>query len=157
MKEAEVDRAYTEADGITAERKLLDASTAYDKNHPAAPSLSSFEVKTMTPGQLKDALKRTFNITLTAKELGYLEATYSSEKLGSGLIVCQDFLNKFMAMGKQKRDEAHKLQLEKQRKAIADAKYEHEKKMQDMLEKAELKVDWDFEPIDLDNAMVKVS
>jgi hypothetical protein len=43
--EIRIDAGYSAEDKASAMDKLLAASVAYDKNHPAAPSLSAFECK----------------------------------------------------------------------------------------------------------------
>jgi hypothetical protein len=70
LKPIEVDMAYTNDDKESAMSKLLTAAEGFDKNHPAAPSLISFDPLTLTYGQFRESLKRTFNIILTPKELG---------------------------------------------------------------------------------------
>ena len=72
LKPIEVDMAYTDDDKESAMSKLLAAAEGFDKNHPAAPSLTSFDPLTLTYGQFRESLKRTFNIILTPKELGII-------------------------------------------------------------------------------------
>lgn len=155
MKPIEVDKCYTEDDQKSALEKLLRASEGYDKNHPSAKGLEAFESQFSTPGQLRDALKKTFNVTLTARELGYLMALYDEDY--TGVVKNSEFITKFLAMGKAARAEKHKAQLEAQRLAIQNAKKEEEEKIKHAFKQAEIKIDWEHNDSDIESATAKLA
>ena len=142
LKPISIDKGYTQADIDSITAKLQKASEGFDKNHPAAPSLISFDAAYMTAGQLKENMKRTFNVKVSPKELAYLMSVYDPSNTGQ--ISCGDFLIKFLALGKEIRDEKHKLQVQKQRDALIMQKKESEDKLNAQREASELKVDWDY-------------
>ena len=149
-------REYTEEDSKSASAKLLAASEGYDKYHAAAPSLVSFETKTMTPGQLRENLKRTFNVKVNKRELSYLVSVYGAN--GSEDINCADFLTSFLAMGKDMRDSKHKDMLQRQRGALELAKRKDEEKLRLQVEGAELFLDFtNLTDDDWFNAMEKIT
>ena len=154
LKPISIDKGYTQADIDSITMKLLKASEGFDKNHPAAPSLISFDAAYMTAGQLKENMKRTFNVKISPKELAYLMAVYDPSSTGQ--ISCGDFLIKFLAMGKEIRDEKHKLQVQKQRDAIILQKKESEDKINAQREASELKVDWDYTEHDKETGREKL-
>lgn len=77
------------------------------------------------------------------------------DKRKTGTIDSKEFLIKFLSMGKKIRDEKRKEFLEKQRIAIKEAAEEEERKLNENFEKAELKVDYDFNECHLDSAFAK--
>jgi hypothetical protein len=44
----------------------------FQKHHPSSMSLDGFDAKFLTPGAFREMLKRTFNVSVTNKELGAL-------------------------------------------------------------------------------------
>lgn len=77
------------------------------------------------------------------------------DKRKTGTIDSKEFLIKFLSMGKKIRDEKRKEFLEKQRIAVKEAAEEEERKLNEIFEKAELKVDYDFNESHLDSAFAK--
>jgi hypothetical protein len=63
---------FTPEDKDSAILKLKGAAKLYDKTHPGAMSMKSFEVKSMPPHVFKEQLKRVFNLNVTPAELGAL-------------------------------------------------------------------------------------
>lgn len=149
-----IDFKYTPKDQYAVMDKLLTAATGFDKNHPSSPSLNSFEAKSMNPGQMKENLKRTWNIDLSPKELGYLFKYYDKENTGE--IICADFLISFLGMGKKKRDEDRKAFLLKKRAIEKEAIEKEEKILASQWDHLEKYVDWDFNENDLEDAFEKI-
>lgn len=150
-----VDMAYSDADMYSVIEKLVGASEKYDKNHPAAPDLSAFDMAYLVPGIFKENMKRCFGIKLEPKELGFCIATYGN---ADQTINSQDFMTKFLKMGKQSRYEKHRKFLVKQRELIREAKVEAETKVVAQLERKEkLQVpSSDFSAADLSSALEKM-
>ena len=147
-----VDKDFTEKHTESALAKVLVAAVGYDKNHPGAPSLTGFEVKTMNGIDFREILKSAFNIVLTPKELGALVAHVSPEGGGES-IVCKDFLTKFTLMGFRERSKRKKESLERQRRENEEQKREREEKVAALVDKADFKMDWNFTSEDFDQAM----
>ena len=108
---------YTD-DKESAMEKLLKVSTGYDKNHPAAPSLSAFDCKVMTPGILRECMKRAFGMKLTPGEVAYIVTLFDTTHTNH--ITCSEFLNKFISMGVQNRYKRHHEFLLSQRAAMKE-------------------------------------
>lgn len=143
-------------DRTTAFEKLSIASEKFDKNHPAAPSLKSFEYGFMKPGVFREALRKCFNIWLTPKELGALIQAF----LGAGTEDEVDpklFLIEFMKLGVAARARAKSLQLEEQRRSEAEAAQEQYRKQRILNQKTAVDVDPNFESSDRSNAITKLT
>jgi hypothetical protein len=149
-----IDYKFTSKHQFSVMDKLLVASTGFDKNHPSSPSLNSFESKSMNPGQMKENLKRTWNIDLSPKELGYLFKHYDKEQIGE--INCADFLISFLGMGKKKRDEERKSFLLKKRAIEKESIEKEQKILASQWDHLEKYVDWDFNENDLEDAFDKI-
>lgn len=76
----EPDFNYTDADRVSIDQKILVAAEKFDKNHPAAPSLESFDAAYMTPGIFRENIKAIFGVKATRKEIGYLLSVYGKDK-----------------------------------------------------------------------------
>lgn len=63
---------FAEADEESVLTKLRGAALKHDKNHPAAVSLSAFDVASMPAADFQELCRRVFRIDLTGKELGAL-------------------------------------------------------------------------------------
>lgn len=63
---------FSEKDEATTHQKLLRASTLYDKGAPGAKSLEGFECESLTVPDFRDLMKRIFNLSLNAFELGVI-------------------------------------------------------------------------------------
>ena len=50
----------------------------YDRGHPSSPSLQGFMGAAMTPAAFKEMMMRTFQVSLTPKELGALSKFFGS-------------------------------------------------------------------------------
>ena len=154
LRPIDVDMSYSSKDGERAMAKMLRAAEGFDKNHPAAPSLASFEAAFQTYGQFKDSIVRTFNIKLQPKELGYVCGFFDPEK--SGKINSKDFLIKFNGWGKDCRDRKHSEQLKRQREASEAAKRHHEDLIKAQWSVLEAKQDWEWGDADWEGACAKI-
>jgi hypothetical protein len=76
IKDSLVDYNFSEAERRNALDKLNSAAAIFDRTHHTAKSLKAFERAYMEPIEFRDALKGTFDITLTPKELGALVVHY---------------------------------------------------------------------------------
>lgn len=56
--------------------KIQHLASNYDRSHPSAPSLAGFVGTAMKPKEFKFMLLRTFNLTVTDKELGALISVF---------------------------------------------------------------------------------
>lgn len=81
IEEAAIDYSGNSNDLEKGLEKVHDAAARYDRTHHTAKSLKAFERAYMTPIEFRDALKGTFDITLTPKELGALVMHYSTGML----------------------------------------------------------------------------
>ena len=66
------DNFYQESDHRTALDKLTLCSSTYDKNSTTCLSLGAFDEGFLPPIAFRDALKKTFDLTFTPKELSSL-------------------------------------------------------------------------------------
>jgi hypothetical protein len=74
MYEELISHDFSEGDTESVVEKLSEAAVRYDKNHPAAPSMSAFHAAYMPAAEFQDLMKRLFHINMTNKELGALVA-----------------------------------------------------------------------------------
>lgn len=152
----QIDWNFTRDDRTSAYLKLAEASERFDKNHPSAPSLRSFEYGLMKPGIFKDALRTCFSIHMTPKELGSCICDF----LGAGTKDMVDpklFLIGFMKLGVSARAKTKAMLLEAQRKAEAEALQEQYRKQRLLTQKHVTDVDGDFGSEDRSNAIIKLT
>lgn len=150
----QIDYDFSEVDDARAQEKIKDASTKYDKSLPGSKSLDCFEVDHLSPGLFRDALRRTFDLHFTDKEMGALVRRYDKENKGH--ILCIPFTTMFLRIGQEERFRLHHLQLEKQRRLIAEAAAEEERKLKEAFEKKNFQVYYEFEDHHLQSALAKL-
>jgi len=152
-----VDYDFSAVDEARANEKVKQASTKYDRNAPGCQSLDGFECESLSAGAFRDLLRRTFNLVLTNKELGYLVRKH--DKTGTGRVTCTPFITSFLRIGQEERHAHHVKQLEKQRRLDALAEQEHLQKMKAVQEGGgkELKISYDFTDNDLQSARAKLT
>ena len=85
---------YSDVDKDTAFRKLTEASVKYDRTSPTCVSLECFKCAYLTSNEFRDAMRLSFNIFLTNKELAALMESF--EYKDSGLLDCSAFINAFV-------------------------------------------------------------
>lgn len=143
---------FQDSDLVSANKKLKEASTFFDQSRGG--SLSSFDPLTLTPVEFKRALKRTFNLSFTPSELGALVCSYDKE--GKGGISCKNFLNSFFALGHEERDRMRITQLKRNVEGEKALKAEEEKKRNDLINKTDIDIDFDFTEEDRDAGLAKL-
>lgn len=119
------DENYDAEDEASAWQKLRLAAFHYDKNHPSAVSLQGFNATHLSPGLFRETLRRTFNISLTPKELAVVTRKFDSDK--RGLINNHDFLVYFTRTGYEERTKFWSQQLEKNRREEAEKAAEEDR------------------------------
>jgi hypothetical protein len=93
-----IDNLYTKKDYNNALNKLQIASGLYDKNKPLNYVQSTvFDVYFLTPMEFKYALKKTFKLTFSIREISSIINDYIDE---NGNIDCNMFKSSFQRMGK---------------------------------------------------------
>lgn len=153
--ELKINMDYDEIDAVNAQAKILKSAEGYDKNHPAAPSLASFDIAFMTPAVFKESMKRCFHVKFSPAELGWCVATYGNKK--DMKIAAPAFLTLFLRQGNEARYKKQSDQLMKQRVLIKKAKEEEERMLREQAEGAEFKVDLnDHAESDLESALAKM-
>jgi len=152
----QVDYDFTAVDEARALEKLKEASTKYDRNAPGCQGLDGFECESLSPGAFRDLIRRTFGLSLTNKELGFVIRKY--DKIGTGRVTCKTFINSFLKIGIVERQKHHLAQLEKQRRLDELAVVEHEQKIKEVQQgTSKLKINYDFKQSELDSAMAKLT
>ena len=146
-----IDDAFSEQDLETGLAKLTKAAVFHDSERGV--SLISFEPASLTPLEFKKALRRTFNITLTPKEMGAMVAFFDKDHKHE--VNCQAFLTKFVSLGAEERGRVHLEQLLSCRDAEKKAKEDHLKKITDLASKTLNDVDFDYTMDDLRSAQAK--
>jgi Ca2+-binding EF-hand superfamily protein len=136
------DMDFTAEDHISIMDKLQLASEKFDKHHPAASSLKSFDTVHMPAGIFRENIKAVFGVKATPKEIGYLLSVYDKEQ--SGKINTKDFLINFFAAGKEARDAKRKAALEKQRETLKTSQEIAEQKVLQLTEKLDFVIDSTF-------------
>ena len=127
LEDAGADFDFSKADEQSMLTKVREAAGKYDKNHPGAVSLAGFDAKYLTPGAFRLTFQRTFNVTLSNKELGALTKMFDRKQ--NGTICNHDFLVYFTRAGYQVRSQKRKVQLKMERTVVEQAQDEHEKRM----------------------------
>jgi len=108
----QVDYNFKDIHQQTAIEKLRLASIHYNKYQHGLPNqLNYFEGASLTPAEFYDALKRTFNVHLSKKELGALIRIFDVN--GAGSIPCADFIIQFLKLGFEERSKINTLRLQK--------------------------------------------
>lgn len=105
---------YSETDMKRATEKMRFGASQYDKSNPLSIGLHAFEGTWITPGQLKEKLKRTFNIDLNAKELGAIAKPLLMENEN---VNCGAFIQYFLALSKEHRENLRSSRIESERAA----------------------------------------
>lgn len=153
--ELDVPSDYSERDQKDAFEKLTLAAKKYDKNHPSAMSLEGFEAATLTYGQFREIVKRTFNVLFNPGELAAIVDYFDKKK--EGFIRSQDFLLHFFKLGFHERNKEHSEALRKQRLENEQREREHKEKLAAQWAKMELDVDWNFSEEDRQSALAKIT
>ena len=151
-----VDYEFTAADEARALERLKEASTKYDRNAPGCQSLDGFDCESLSPGAFRDLVRRTFNMVLTNKELGFVIRKYDAA--GTGRVTCSTFITAFLKLGQVERHKHHIAQLARQRRLNELAELESEQKIREVQQGSKkLKINFDFSPEELASANRKLT
>jgi len=110
-----LDWDFTDQDLENVKKRMTEAATKYDKNHPASVGLDGFDCAVLPPGVFREMVKRTFNIALSPRELAAMLTMFDADKEGN--IKTSTFLTKFMRIGLDQRYKFKRESIERQRKA----------------------------------------
>ena len=153
--EQSVEVKYTAGDEKSAFEKLAEAAKSYDRYHPSSPSLEAFQAAYLTPGVLRDVLRRTFNVRLTGAEAGAMVAYFDHTK--EGLVYCHDFLTHFFKIGASYRNRAHTESIQKRKEHEESQQREKEEKLAAQWAKLEQEIDFSYTEADKESALRKLS
>lgn len=127
-------------------RRINDAAKKYDPSHAGSVALTSFECAYLAPLDFYNALKRTFNLRLSPKELGAL--IRSLEETRGDDIHCSEFIRYFLKLGSELREKA-RLDYKKKMDALKKNEEALEKqRLEDEEKQRMLQADFDFSPAD---------
>jgi len=149
-----LEKDFENTDRTSAYDKLTVASAKYDKNAPGCVPLDVFDAKFLNPGEFREAVKRTFNVALTPKELAALVKDFDT---GEGNVLSQSFVVVFLKLGADERAKAKSVQLELNRRNDILRKTEHARKIKEAEDKMILDISYDFKKDDEQNAFKKVA
>lgn len=85
-----IDMKFAPDDFNSALEKIRLIASNYDRSHPSAPSLAGFLGTAMKPKEFKFMLLRTFNLTLTDKELGALISVFGMKSDTASNVLAPD-------------------------------------------------------------------
>ncbi len=149
-----IDYDFSDVDAARAHERMKEASTKFDKSLPGSRSLDCFEVEHLSAGMFREALRRTFDLHFTDKEMGALVRKYDTHN--EGVVHCGPFLTMFLRLGQQERHRLHREQLAHQRKLIEEAEAENARKLKAASEKKSFKIYFDFDERHLQSALTKL-
>lgn len=149
-----LEKDFENTDRTNAYDKLTVASAKYDKNAPGSVPLDVFNAKFLNPGEFREAVKRTFNVPLSPKELAALVKDFDT---GEGNVLSQSFVVVFLKLGAEERGKAKSIQLELNRRNEMLRKTEHARKIKEAEDKMVLDISYDFKKDDEESAFVKVA
>jgi len=155
LEEVGVNFDFSPEERASMLEKIKEAAGKYDKNHPAAVSLSGFDAKYLSPGAFRLTLKRTFHIDLTDGELGALVKMF--DRANNNTVCNHDFLVHFTRVGYQVRSEKRSKQIKKERSNQQKEQEDHEKKILAEWKRDNLQFDPEcYTPKDEKSAMMKL-
>jgi hypothetical protein len=131
-----VDYSYTKDDDRIGFRKLEVGASQYDPTNPQGISLVAFQAPTITPGQLKEKLKRTLNVDLSPKEVGALIREHLVLDEETGKIDCVGVLKLIKDLAKAAKERQRRKRLEAELAEIEEQK-ERDRRKQEAKKKAE--------------------
>jgi hypothetical protein len=150
-----IDCEFSETDQTNGLENLRKAAVKFNKNHPSSMSLDGFCSTYSSPGIFREMLKRTFNITLPAKELAAVINFFDTKKDGN--IDNDEFLTFFRRASTEGRFAIRTYAVARNQKMIADAEAERERLLREQWGKLEDKVKYEFSEIDRLNATEKLT
>lgn len=150
----------TDDDYSTALVKITEAAFMYDRGQAGMLPLDAFEIESMRPEEFKVQIKTVFNLYLSLGELTAMIKLVNKGRGDTEDINCEQFLVFFLRLGFQERTKRLRHHWDDQR-IIKEA---YDKKKADELGvfarnnsvKKFNALDLEFEPIDKENAMMKL-
>lgn len=100
-REAFVNWDFTNEEFNSALDQLKVAAGNYDRTHPSSVSLEGFAGASLSPGNFREMLKRTFGIKLSPGELGAAVKFFDSD--GDGSVDSREFLKHFFKLQRTER------------------------------------------------------
>jgi len=95
--EMNITKDFSKEDLQSALGKIQQVAGDYDATSASAMSLQGFLGTPLTPGNLRDMLRRTFNLRLSGKEIGAMMSAFDAD--GSGTLDGSEFLINFKKLG----------------------------------------------------------
>ena len=95
-KAREADYNFTETEFDSAIRKFIYLSHQFDYRQLGPAGWKAFQGAFLSPSEFRETIKRTFDIKLTAPELGALVTYFDSGM--QGVVNCSTFLNNFVQL-----------------------------------------------------------
>lgn len=129
-----IDMKFAPDDFNSALEKIRQIASNYDRSHPSAPSLAGFLGTAMKPKEFKFMLLRTFNLTLTDKELGALISVFGmksdtasgTDNKTTGLDVVRidnnEFLKYFNKIQREEQSRRYRERITRERELIKQEK-----------------------------------
>lgn len=146
-------QTFADSDLQSALHKLTLVAAFFDKTRGAG--LQSFEPQSLNLVQFKRALKRTFDITFTAAEMGAI--VKHLQKNEQGEILCHPFLTLFIQLGTAERDRLRTEQMNRQRELDEKASKEAQQRQAEKDSKVLYEVDYEYAEEHLDAAIEKMT
>lgn len=122
-----IDTDFSPEDEASGLQKISEAAIKFDKNHPSSLSLDGFNGIKISPGLFREMIKRTFNVVLTAKELGAVIKHFDVDN--SNQVDNKTFLNFFTKASTTGKFAIRSESIARCRKTIEDAEAEKEAKL----------------------------
>ena len=148
-----ISQTFTATDLQTAMQKLTAVAAFFDKSRGAG--FQSFEPQSLNLVQFKRALKRTFDITFTAPEMGAM--VNHLQKNEQGEILCHPFLTMFIQLGTAERDRVRSEQMNRQRELDEKAVKDEKQRQLEKESKVLYEVDYSYEEEHLTAAVEKMT
>ncbi|GMH66716.1 hypothetical protein TL16_g10998 [Triparma laevis f. inornata] len=108
--ESNITAEFSKTDLQSALDKIQQVAGDYDATSASAMSLQGFLGTPLTPGNLRDMLRRTFNLRLSGAEIGAMMSAFDQD--ASGTLDGSEFLINFKKLGFRERSERAKRQRE---------------------------------------------
>ena len=99
--ESNITSDFSKADLQSALDKIQQVAGDYDATSASAMSLGGFLGTPLTPGNLRDMLRRTFNLRLSGAEIGAMMSAFDQDQ--SGTLDGSEFLINFKKLGFKER------------------------------------------------------
>lgn len=100
-----VDYDFSDIDITNGLIKMKAGASRYNKNHPSCVGLDALQCSEMSPGNLKDVVKKTFQIELSPKEFGSIISPLLCE---NGNVNITNFMLKFFELSREYHNERRK-------------------------------------------------